>query len=373
MKNLQKNRKSRKEIETKIRYTTRKFIKQLTDIEDRINAKIDELCPFILICNYCENYPSFKCCFIRRIENGNDSSICKNRNCISQKECEKIFNEGISVNDVPRARDILKSDYKVTNPLNDFMLPYYPKLEFGSEEKIRSQINLLNELKIPGFLVSLNDIFSPKNENFIQEKYRDDLHRIFSFEGEIILSTNIRDSYCELLLSQIDKVPEMISMLNPDAFTTLDANFYLDQPFFITAIQLSKILKANRNLSRLKIRKIGLVPPSMPPFFQIGLFAQINRGFNAIAIPLLELNKYNSKIHNLYKKNIIAETLRIQSKIDFKYILLSTSPNNTFLSGSYSSKSWLLSTQRNKKKRLMKYNQIAKQIRKQKIINEFIN
>ncbi|MHA1755125.1 MAG: hypothetical protein ACTSVV_00040 [Promethearchaeota archaeon] len=297
-------------------------------------------------------------------------------NCISIDDCNKAINGKLTDKQIPLIVNFLKKDFYVKNPLRKFVEPYYPRIEIKNSKKLNKQMISIKNLGINGITISLNDIFSLKEEFFIKERFFHDLHYLLDYHGKIILTTNIHDKFCKILIENPNKILKILKTLNPDAFTTFDANFYYTLPTFIILIQWDKVNKLNKKVYNTKIKQIGLIPPVKKPFFKIFFLSQLIKNHKTIAIPMLELNKIRNTEHIRFKQEIISQCLEYYSKFKFKYILLSTSPNNNLYANSFSSLSWLIKKDKNfefndnwknKENRIIRYRKKAKKMNAYKI------
>ncbi|MHA1251611.1 MAG: hypothetical protein ACTSRP_16590 [Candidatus Helarchaeota archaeon] len=332
--------------------------------KDKYHNKLNK-CKLLSLCGICTNYKQFQCCILKRLKGEISSINCIEINCININDCKKAIEGKLSIDSIPKINNFFNNNYRVRNPLCEFKEPYYPVIQIESKSTLKNQINLIKKLQIRGIVVSLQKIFSVKEEYFIKKPYFCDLHDFLNYDGEIILTTNIADEYCNILIKNSQKIPEMLKRLNPNAFTTFDANFYYTQPTFITLIQLDKIFKTNGKVSNLNIKQIGLVPPIKMPFFKIAILSQLNYNHKTIAIPLQELNKRQTVESRYYKQIINNQCISYASKFKFKFILLSTSPTKKIYANSFSSMSWNIKSKNNwdiREKCLIKYRKKAKSL-----------
>lgn len=283
--------------------------------------------------------------------------LCNIVKCISIKDCKAFRNRVLNDSYLPKVEKYFDNIRPINHPLQKLDDYFIPRIEVRTRKSLKNQIKIVNKCKINTISVSLQDLLSPNNPRSIKSNFAQDLHHLFDFHKKIILSLNIRDKLCKFLLEHLEIIPKIFKILNPDITTTLDANFYIDQPFFITALQLNKILKGNIIIERLKIQKIGLVPPSMSPFFEITLLSILKRNYSVVAIPLLEINKYSRVIHNIFREGLMKQIYKIQSKLKFKFLLISTNPSKKLYPDYFSGLSWWIPSKNNQKRILHKSQQ----------------
>ncbi|MHA1381332.1 MAG: hypothetical protein ACTSRG_23435 [Candidatus Helarchaeota archaeon] len=343
------------------------FQKYINDIAIQYDKDLPS-CYFRHLCKYCSKFQQENFCFFK---NNRSRANLRNescRKCISFRDCIKAIDGDLLPSEIPTFKNHLQKLRNIGKPLNSFNQTYYPIIEIDSPKIIKESISLIKELEIEAIMVNPNKNMTINKHNLLRPGANQPFHDLLNFDGEIIMSTNFNDKYCHLILKDINRFKEMIEVLQPDVITTLDANFYYDQPNFITAIQLNKIFNANNDLNDLKQKMIGLVPPANSPYFEIGLLTQLAIGHKTIAIPLQELNAKNTDKNKKYVKRIIDKTLTLQEKFNFKFILLSTSPRNQIFSDAFSSFTWAMVKRRDsevikhrlQKRRLNKYMEVAK-------------
>ena len=307
-------------------------------------------CGFLGLCGVCINSCIINCCLLRRINCEIPPIACEMINCISLDDCEKAIRGDLITEDIPKINDFSGKQRKVRTPLNKFNVNYYPILQIESKKTLSEQLKLIKKLDFPAIVISLQKLVSPVEECCIKKIYYRDLHDFLDYDGEIVLTTNIQNRYCKILMDKSENIPEMLKTLNPDVITTLDADFYLNHPTFIQLLQLDKIFKTNDQISAVNIKQIGLVPPIPEPLFGIALLSQLMKNHKTIAIPFQEFNRHrfekrrNKLTAKQFQRRIISYCLSYYSKFKFKYILLSTSPSKGIYANSFSSMSWLSKT-----------------------------
>ncbi len=223
-----------------------------------------------------------------------------------------------------------------------FKQGYYPVIDGDSPKIIKSLVKQVKEQKVQGIVFNPSKNMSMKQYNLLQPGSNKSLREILNYDEEIILRTNFDDKFCDLILKDPNRFREMINVLNPDSFMSVDANFYIDQPNFVTAIQLDKLFKCNNALSDLKQQIIGLVPPAMSPFFEICLLTQISIGHKSIAIPLHQMNAKKTTEYTRFFNQIHDQLLAFQKEYKFKFMLLSTTPQKNMKADSYASFTWAM-------------------------------
>lgn len=333
-------------------------------------------CKYVNLCTKCDISLQKKCCLYSRIEKGNFNLCKKLKICPNLIVCEKAVDGTLSRSSlfnkiIPTVEDISKIDFTIKNPYEKFSQDFIPRIEL-SRKDYEEQIEVFKELNINTIAVSLKRLLSNKLNLIIKESFLKDLHQIFKFDGEILLITTVHDYHCIKLMNNIEQYVNDLKILNPDIITTFDANFYLDQPLFITATQTLNILKANEVIKDLDIAQVGLVPPSPKQFFKTTLEAFLNLNYKTICIPFAELNKEKNS-HRDFILNTIQEIKSMRND-DFEYLLLSTSPTKKYYADCYSSPSWyikrksafFLSKKKNWYNKLRHYQLAIQQIREEK-------
>ena len=119
---------------------------------------------------------------------------------------------------------------------------------------------------------------------------------------------------------------EQVKMMNVDIITTIDANFYWNQPLFITLLRLKDITIANRNINKISCSQIGLIPPMIPILTKNYIDFMLKAGFKIIGIPMQEINK--DKEMGI-KSNIFHVANSFKKYKNFKILLISTSPTKS--------------------------------------------
>ncbi len=319
------------------------------EIQSQINAIIrqyledDPGCNFRHYCDICSPDQKKKYCFFtdKRIESQlREDILCTT--CISFSDCLNAINGELIPYSIPSFQNHLVSLRNVTNPLKTFNQGYYPVIDGDSPKIIKHLVELVKEQKVQGIVFNPSKNMSIKQYNLLQPGSNKSLHEMLNYKDEIILRTNFDDKFCDLILKDPNRFREMINVLEPDCVMSIDANFYIDQPNFITAIQLDKVFKGNDTIFDLKQKMIGLVPPAMFPFFEIGLLTQLSIGHKTIAIPLHQMNAKKTTEYSRFIKQILRRVLTFQKKFNFEFMLLSTSPQKYVNADSYASFTWAM-------------------------------
>ncbi len=337
------------------------------------NLQNEPGCYFRHYCHVCSVAQHDYYCFLKNKRNERVFHDIHCQTCISLGDCRNAINGELLPTMIPEFQDHLKSISNVKNPLEDFSQGYYPIVEMDSPKIMGNLISQIQDQGITSITVNPSKNMTTIQHNLLRPGTSKPLREILHFDGTIILSTNFDDKFCKAIFEDVDRFKEMIHVLEPDIITTLDANFYTDQPNFITALQLEKVFRSNDMILDLKQKMIGLVPPAMPPFFEIGLLTQLAIGHKTITVPLQEINARNTIENRRYRTRIIESLLYYQKRYDFKFMLLSTSPKERISADAWSSFSWVIkkidgegeTAERKKKDEqtqlLKKYIQIAKE------------
>lgn len=294
-------------------------------------------CPLYYLCRYCQSGIRRVCCLFNSIIL-KGLKFCENYSCCNYFHCNNALNGYILPEYIPTKIILKKIHYSVKKPCNSFSSHFIPSFDISPIQKAKEQIEIIKKVNLDAISLRLSSIISNSPKKIIKDNYRVDLHQLLDFEGKIMLTTNIRDSICEKLLNNVDKFIEELIILKPDIITTFDANFYIDQPLFITLYQMFRILKANERLKDLDIYQIFLAPPLVYPFFEIMIELALKLNYKAIGIPLLEINRDRLK---RYRSDLINSLNWFKMKNNFKSMLISTNPNSKLLVDCFSSQSWV--------------------------------
>jgi len=296
--------------------------------------KQQNFCQFSYLCQFCTS-----CCLSKRLKE-KDFEKCYSYQCINSPYCIEAIEGLLSSKDIPKLNSIFRTKYKVKKPFNRFNQSFIPRINISSEKTRSTLIKIIEEQNLDTIAVSLQDLLSEDKNLIIIPSKLEDLHKLLNFEGKILLLTNIKDIYCEklLVLDNLFKFIDSLKILNPDIITTIDANFYISQPFFITIYQLSRIIEANKYLKDLDIYQIGLIPPLPLKIFKKFLEIMLKIGYKTIGIPLLEINRCRD--FSLRRK-IMRALNDFKLTYNFEFILISTKPYNKTQIDCFSSHSWI--------------------------------
>ncbi len=280
-------------------------------------------CPFNKLCKYCNYHFYHNCCLIYTLKSNNFPRKCKFVECFNYSLCNKAVKEKISEYKIPNL-DVLKNlRYQVRNPEYRLEKSYIPKIDIDSPKFRSEQIKIINSCKLDIINISLQKMMASAQSELIREIFLSDLHEILDFRGRILLTSNISDHFCEKIMQNIPQFIEQVNSMKVDIMTTLDANFYWNQPIFITLLKMEQITRANRLINDIDCSQIGLVPPMVPFFTQRYLKFMLESNFKIIGIPMQEINKDNKK----RIKSKIFHLVNSHKKFHkFKLLLISTSP-----------------------------------------------
>lgn len=296
-----------------------------------------KVCPLDFLCRYCR--PDFMriCCLfnnVLRIGLGR----CNNIQCSNNNDCNDAFTGLILPEYIPTIRDYAKIHYNVKRVCKGFRNHFLPTIDISPIKKAQNQINIVRKVELDAISISLSRLISSNKNKIIKDNYKVNLHDLLDFDGKIMLTSNIRDNLCEKLLNHSNRYIEELKILKPDIITTFDANFYIDQPLFITLYQMYRILKANEALGRIGIEQVCLIPPMVHPFFEIMIEKALQLNYKVLGVPLLEINR--ERIYR-YRDNLINSLNWFKKKKKFKSLLISTNPNSLLLVDYFSSQTWV--------------------------------
>jgi len=336
--------------------------------------KVD--CEFVNLCGSCDINYARNCCLYSILKKGNFKLCKKNKICPNVNVCEKavdgfLIRSSLFNRTIPTIEDISKINFSIKKPYEKFSQVFIPKIEVGRKD-YEEQVEVFKELNINTIAVSLKRLLSNKINFLIKESYLKDLHEIVKFDGKIMLITTVHDYNCIKLMNNIDQYLNELKILKPDIITTFDANFYLDQPLFITAFQTFNILKANEKIKDVDIAQVAMIPPSPKQFFKPTLETFLNINYKTICIPFAELNKEKNSYRDIIIKKI--QEVKSMKNYNFEYLLLSTTPTSKYFADCYSTLSWYIKRKTaiffSKKKywtnKLKKYQLIIENKREQK-------
>lgn len=345
------------------------------------NFVVAKECRLFDLCRYCTSSFYNECCLVYNLKHKDFPKNCGD--CYNKKRCKRANGDRISIKGIPDFTAIDNLQYRVRNPIYGLQQNYIPKIDIDSPNLRAEQIRIIRSCKINILNVSLQKMMASTKDELIKKKYLLDLHKFLDFHGKILLTTNIKDKFCDKIMQNIPKFIEQVNLMNVDIMTTLDANFYWDQPLFITLLKLKQITIANRLIQDINCSQIGLVPPMIPFFTKKYIQFMLNSNFKVIGIPMQEINKDNERG---FKSKIfhLANSLKTFNK--FKLLLISTSPTkinprNLIFSDYYTSLSWtmiknskLLSKENinhKRKQKLLDYNNLA--ISNKNLVKSFYN
>ena len=300
-------------------------------------------CPFIDLCQFCNNYFLEICCLFKTYKKKDFRKCAKIGLCPNLHLCRDAINGKLSrmalfYNIIPSLKDIKSFEYIVKKPFKQFKNKFIPRIEvFGN--KFKNQLKIIKKLEIDTIAVSLADFISNFEGEILKENFRSNLHDRLDFDGKVLLQTNIPDCYCIKIMENHLKYIDAINCLNPDLITTFDANFYLDQPLFINSIQIMNILNANLLISELDIPQIFLLPPVPLPLFKSIFEVFLKSNHVSICIPVAEFSKSKNPYFLRILKYI--NYFRETSDKEFGLLLLSKSPNKKIYADCYSSNTWV--------------------------------
>ncbi|MFX1498371.1 MAG: hypothetical protein ACFFBH_12660 [Promethearchaeota archaeon] len=299
-------------------------------------------CVFTDLCSFCDDFFYNLCC-LRSIKDQKDFKkcikigLCPNLNLCQDAINGKLRRTMIFHKVIPNLKDIESFDYIVKYPFSGFKTRFIPRISVYGESSKR-QIEIVKNLNLNCIIVSLKEMISNRDGEILKEDFKVNLHEKFNYDGQIILQTNIPDCFCMKIINNSDEYILALKCLRPDIITTFDANFYLDQPLFVSSIQMLNILKANRFISEIDIPQIFLLPPAPIPLFKSIFDVFIKSNHQSICIPCGEFKK-SDQSYLLKIIRYINHTRKIMDK-NFELLLISKNPDKSLFSDCYSSNSW---------------------------------
>lgn len=305
--------------------------------------KIISDCPFIDLCQFCNDYFLDICC-LHNTNSKNDFKNCKKIGlCPNLYLCKDAINGKLSrmslfYDIIPSLEDIKSYKYLVKKPLKNFQTRFIPRIEVYGDT-FKNQMKIIKKLEVDFIAVSLADFISNIEGEILKDNFRHNLHDRLDFDGKILLQTNIPDYYCIKIMENHQKYRDALNCLDPDVITTYDTNFYLDQPLFISSIQIINLLNANSLISDIEIPQIFLLPPAPLPLFKSIFEVFLRSNHKTICLPVAEF----SKSKNTYLLKILNHINLIRETTDkeFELLLLSKSPDKRICVDCYSSNTWV--------------------------------
>lgn len=294
-------------------------------------------CPLDFLCRYCRPDLMRICCLFNNVLRMG-LGRCNNIQCSNNDDCNDALTGLILPEYIPTMRTFAKIHYNVKEVCKGFRSHFIPTIDISPIKKAQDQINIIRKVELDAISISLSGLISSNKNKIIKDNFKVDLHNLLDFDGKIMLTSNIRDNLCEKLLKNSDRYIEELKILKPDIITTFDANFYIDQPLFITLYQMSRILKANGVLGKTNIEQICLIPPIVHPFFEIMIDKALQLNYKVLGVPLLEINR--DKIYR-YRAKIVNSLNWFKEKKKFKSLLISTNPKSSLLVDYFCSQSWV--------------------------------
>ena len=199
-------------------------------------------------------------------------------------------------------------------------------------------IKIVNAVKAPVIAVSLEKFYSgihDETRQLLQAK-RQGIHRYLGYDGEVLLTTDVRDQLCDYLVAKPDYFAKTINQLSPDYVTTLDSYTYCDLPTYIATINIRRTLKTLPSLQDLQCKVIGLVLGSNTG--QVLAFAEslVRCGIKLLAYPSYEHRRHELDI--LLRRRI--RILKAVLKLPVLALSCSADPKWDTSADYYSSLSW---------------------------------
>jgi hypothetical protein len=203
---------------------------------------------------------------------------------------------------------------------------------------LRRAIKIVNAVKVPIIAVSLERFYSGIHEtSHLRQAKKQGIHHYLGYDGQVLLTTDVRDQLCDYLLQKPDYFVKTVNQLSPDYTTTLDSYTYCDLPTYIAAINISRTLKTLPVLQNLQSKVIGLVLGSNSG--QVLSFAKtlVGSGIKLLAYPSYELRR--QKLDTLLRRRI--GILKAMLKLPIMALSCSADPKKWAASADYySSLSW---------------------------------
>jgi hypothetical protein len=220
---------------------------------------------------------------------------------------------------------------------------YIPQIPVTSDA--RKAIGLVRKAELAAVAISLNDFFTQNGElnEFFRKAKSAKLHGYLNYDDDIILTTDMRDSLCDMLSA--DRFAKIVNCLQPDCVTTFDTYCYDDQPSFITQMKMVEALKKTCTaVDRIDLDVLGLTlgPPN-------DLFEWYSRCLVEAGVKNLSIPCYEQRVRGRKTQYVRAISKRIKflktSFPDTRIMLLSVSPSRAsrvFSADYYSSLSWFM-------------------------------
>jgi hypothetical protein len=219
----------------------------------------------------------------------------------------------------------------------EFPSPYVPEVRPMGRD-FRRSMRVVNAVHAPIVAVSLETFYSGIHETpKLRQAKKNGIHHFLGYEGQVLLTTDVRDELCDFLLGKPDYFVQTVNQLSPNYVTTLDAYTYFDLPTYISRINVGRVLKTLPILEDLRCKVVGLVLGSNSD--EVLGFAQrlVQCGVKLLAFPSYELRR--QKLDVLLRRRIVL----LKKKMNLPVIALSCSPNPTkwdFSPDYYSGWSW---------------------------------
>lgn len=309
---------------------------------------------------HCKECDSRNCCYWRYFKG---THSCENKlDCM--KYCRN-YNYKLLSDEIDLA-ECNFSYLKFKKPYNERIKDkFIPRLEL-------SKYQLINDIKKAGIdtiAISALEFFTPKSKfTKITRKIRtvNGIHNYLDFDGNIILTTNMLDSMCDVLSS--DLYLRLIKAIKPDIITTFDTYYYDDQPYFITKLKLYETIKKNMELAHKTDKPVIAM--------SIGSYSNLFTWFNSTLFQM-GCQYYMIPCYYFpfdYKNGIkrIPDKVSILKQIDekIKIILIGASPIKTrklYLINNFSS-GLTVNKSKNKYSQIIKYKNLAEDLSYQKTL-----
>ncbi|MBI2125900.1 MAG: hypothetical protein HYU02_01080 [Thaumarchaeota archaeon] len=151
-----------------------------------------------------------------------------------------------------------------------------------------------------------------------------------------MLTTDIKDVFCDEILSDIGKFAKLVKALAPDYMTTLDSYTYYNIPAYISRVNILRTIIGAKEIADLNVKFVGLVLGSNLYQIREHIIALKKMGCNLFAYPCYELRRDGQ--HELLR----ARTSLVR-EYGGKLLALSCSPwrgRREILADYYSTHSW---------------------------------
>lgn len=294
---------------------------------------------------------------------------CDCTNCFFKTECP-YFSDTFREQYISLLDKCLSTSYIFNNVAKDLPSSYVPEVKVSGKNK--ASISIINDLGLPIIAISLQEFINPLSTRKVSKKLavamKKGLHDFLKYDGEIILTLDVRDELCNDILRRPNFYIDIFNKLVPEYVTTFDAYTYLNIPSAISTLKMLQVYVANSFLVNFDGRVIGLQLGATP--FQLYLFtkALLKQNLKIIAVPAYELRRQKLD-------KIIQYRLDLIRSLGGKTFALSCGPgiakNRSIYANFYSTFSWYSFTM-NPQKRVEKLHKMINVARDNSLQERFV-